>query len=52
MGETHKAVNMTDITATLAALLHIQVPNGCIGKPILEITDNKKEASANSASPL
>ena len=26
---------MTDIAATLAALLHIQEPNGCIGKPII-----------------
>ncbi len=25
---------MTDIAATLAAMLHIQEPNGCIGKPI------------------
>ncbi len=33
-GETHNAVNMTDISATLAALLNIQMPNGCIGKPI------------------
>lgn len=28
---------MTDITATLAALLHIQMPNTCIGKVIEEI---------------
>jgi len=33
-GETHDVVNMTDISPTLAALLHIQMPNGCIGKPI------------------
>ena len=36
-GETHAVVNMTDISATLAALLHIQMPNGCIGKPIQDI---------------
>jgi hypothetical protein len=36
-GETHTIVNMTDISATLAALLHIQMPNGCIGKPISDI---------------
>ena len=36
-GETHNVVNMTDITATLAAMLHIQMPNGCIGKPITEL---------------
>jgi hypothetical protein len=33
-GETYSVVNMTDIAATLAALLHIQMPSGCIGKPI------------------
>lgn len=37
-GATSQLVNMTDISATLAALLHIQMPNGCIGKPIVEIT--------------
>ena len=36
-GETYRNVNMTDISATLAALLHIQMPNGCIGKTITEI---------------
>jgi hypothetical protein len=36
-GETYNVVNMTDISATLAALLHIQMPNGCVGKPIVEI---------------
>ncbi len=36
-GETHTIVNMTDISATLAAMLHIQMPNGCIGKPIVEL---------------
>jgi len=41
-GETNKPFNMTDISATLAALLHIQAPNGCIGRPITEIADYKK----------
>jgi predicted AlkP superfamily pyrophosphatase or phosphodiesterase len=36
-GETFNSVNMTDISATLAALLYIQEPNGCIGKPIKEL---------------
>ncbi len=36
-GTTHTVVNMTDIAPTLAALLNIQMPNGCIGKPITEI---------------
>jgi predicted AlkP superfamily pyrophosphatase or phosphodiesterase len=39
-GETNRQVSMTDISATLAALLHIQAPNGCIGKPITEVTDD------------
>jgi hypothetical protein len=36
-GQTNREVHMTDITATLAALLHVQMPNGCIGKVITEI---------------
>jgi hypothetical protein len=36
-GETYRKVQMTDIAATLAALLHVQQPNGCIGEPITEI---------------
>ncbi|HLP05411.1 MAG TPA: alkaline phosphatase PafA [Paludibacter sp.] len=38
-GSTNRTVNMTDIAATLAALLHIQMPSGCIGTPITEITN-------------
>ena len=33
--EDFSEVFMTDITATLAAILHIQAPNGCVGKPII-----------------
>jgi len=36
-GNTHHEVHMTDIAATLSALLHIQMPNGCVGKVIEEI---------------
>ncbi|NDC41918.1 MAG: alkaline phosphatase family protein [Chitinophagia bacterium] len=36
-GSTNTPVNMTDISATLAAMLHIQMPNGCIGKPISQL---------------
>lgn len=36
-GVTNRTVNMTDIAATLATLLHIQVPNGCIGVTIPEV---------------
>jgi predicted AlkP superfamily pyrophosphatase or phosphodiesterase len=38
-GQTHTPTYMTDIAATIAALLHIQMPSGCIGKPVKEITD-------------
>jgi len=30
----YSQIYMTDIAATLAAMLHIQEPNGCVGKPI------------------
>ena len=33
-GATTKQTFMTDIAPTIAALLHVQAPNGCIGKPI------------------
>jgi hypothetical protein len=36
-GRTYRETYMTDIAATLAALLRIQMPNGCIGKPIVEL---------------
>jgi predicted AlkP superfamily pyrophosphatase or phosphodiesterase len=36
-GSTFRTIHMEDISATLAALLHIQMPNGCIGKAITEI---------------
>lgn len=36
-GHTNRETHMTDISATVAALLHIQAPNGCIGKPISEV---------------
>src|SRR5204863_3562497 len=36
-GKSNREVYMTDISATLAALLHIQMPNGCIGQVIEEI---------------
>ncbi|MEQ7800208.1 alkaline phosphatase PafA [Pedobacter sp. ASV1-7] len=37
-GKTNKQHYMTDIAATLAAMLHIQMPSGCIGEPITELT--------------
>lgn len=36
-GVSYKRVNMTDIAATLSALLHIQMPNGCVGNVIEEV---------------
>ncbi|MER3497781.1 MAG: alkaline phosphatase family protein [Chitinophagaceae bacterium] len=36
-GKTNREVYMTDIAATLAALLKIQMPNGCVGKVIEEV---------------
>lgn len=38
-GHTNAAVSMTDIAPTVAALLHIQMPNGSIGKPIREVVE-------------
>jgi len=38
-GATNKTHYMTDIAPTLAALLHIQMPNGNVGEPITEITN-------------
>jgi len=35
-GKTNRPTNMTDIAATIAAILKIQQPNGSIGIPILE----------------
>jgi len=34
VGETNQPTHMTDIAATVCALLHIQAPNACIGIPI------------------
>jgi predicted AlkP superfamily pyrophosphatase or phosphodiesterase len=36
-GKTNRETYMTDIAPTLAALLHIQMPNGCVGDVIEEI---------------
>jgi len=36
-GSALREVHMTDIAPTIAALLHIQAPNGCIGTPIPEV---------------
>lgn len=36
-GKTNRTVHMEDIAPTLAALLHIQMPNGCMGNVITEV---------------
>lgn len=36
-GSSNTEVYMTDIAPTVAALLHIQMPNGAIGKPIVDL---------------
>ena len=33
----YREVHMTDIAPTLSSLMHIQMPNGCIGKVIQEL---------------
>ena len=37
-GQTNRETYMTDIAATIAAMLHIQMPSGCIGKVIEEVS--------------
>jgi len=36
-GKTNRETYMTDIAPTLAALLHIQMPGGAVGKVISEV---------------
>ena len=38
-GKTNREIYMTDISATIAAMLHIQMPNGCVGHVITEIAE-------------
>jgi len=39
-GKTNKPYHMSDIAPTIAAMLQIQMPNGSVGQPITELTDN------------
>lgn len=41
-GKTHTRVNITDIASTVAALLHIEQPNACIGNPIVDLMNAVK----------
>jgi phosphopentomutase len=36
-GKLNRETYMTDISATLAAMLKIQMPSGCVGKVIAEV---------------
>ena len=36
-GSSNRVMGMTDIAPTIAAMLHIQMPSGCIGRPIEEV---------------
>ena len=38
-GQTNQPVTINDIVATVCAMLHIQVPNACIGNPILPVIE-------------
>ena len=35
-GHTNRETYMTDIAATITALLHVQMPSGCVGKVVEE----------------
>ncbi len=39
-GKTNRETYMTDIAPTIAAMLQIQMPNGCVGKVIGEVAGN------------
>lgn len=36
-GHTHRETYMTDVAPTIAAMLHIQMPSGCVGKVLEEV---------------
>lgn len=38
-GKTNRETYMTDIAATITAMLHIQMPSGCVGKVIEEVAE-------------
>ena len=38
-GATQAECHITDIAPTICAMLHIQAPNGCIGNPVVQVTD-------------
>jgi predicted AlkP superfamily pyrophosphatase or phosphodiesterase len=42
-GQTSREIYMSDIAPTIAALLKIQMPSGCVGKVITEIAVSKEQ---------
>lgn len=50
-GRLYRETEITDIAATLAALLHTQYPSGCIGHPITEAFLPSVTAPIASAAP-
>lgn len=41
-GKSYSLVNITDVASTVAALLHIEQPNACIGNPIVDLMNGIK----------
>lgn len=42
-GETNIPANITDIAPTVCAMLHIQMPDAAVGKPIIQLTDDNNK---------
>lgn len=40
-GHTHRMVSMADIAPTVCALLNIQMPNGCVGQALTEVSNKQ-----------
>jgi arylsulfatase A-like enzyme len=39
-GSTQAECHITDIAPTICSLIHIQMPSGCIGKAVVQVTDD------------
>lgn len=37
-GATQAKASITDIAPTVCAMIHVQMPNGCIGSPVIQVT--------------
>lgn len=37
-GATHAQTHITDIAPTVCAIMHVQMPSGCVGTPVVQIT--------------